>query len=73
MKCIRVYITKSIRSAITDKDTGKYKYENILYRFKALLILFRDVSNPKGTLILLENSTKKGRPISNTHNGVGHV
>lgn len=41
--------------------------------FKALLILFRDVSKPKGTLILLENSTKKGRPISNTHNGVGHV
>lgn len=73
MKCIGVYITKSIRSAITDKDTRKYKYENILYRFKALLILFRDVTNPKGTLILLENSSKKGRPISNTQNGVGHV
>lgn len=41
--------------------------------FKALLILFRDVSKPKGTLILLENSTKKGRPISKSHNGVGHV
>lgn len=73
MKWIRLCITKSICGAITDKDTGKYKYENVLYRFKALLILFRDVSNPKVTLILLENSSKKGRPISNTHNGVGHV
>lgn len=26
MNCIRLYITKSIPSVITNKDTGQYKY-----------------------------------------------
>lgn len=29
MKCIGVYVTKSIRCVITDKDAGKCKYEEM--------------------------------------------
>lgn len=34
MKCIVLYITKSIRGVITDLDTGKCKYFKILVVIK---------------------------------------
>lgn len=32
MKCIKLYITKSIRSGITDKDPGKCQYLLLIWR-----------------------------------------